>query len=420
MKKDVGQQVALIMNRVLPLLACCMNLILSAPSVVEAQSSPTELSLFSLYQRPVEWPKFDELLLSSRATSWGEFSKLNQLDGFRWLAESDTARAYRSFARAVIADGGVPSDNDRIAPERREVYEQFRASVPRAIEIDVPRIARKYFVDPIRLRVHTPPISGGNAVSVRLQICRGASWPDPQGVQLDHSPMMSLVNCGGRRVSKAMQRVGGSLNVYETTLQGYELAGASEQSGFGSGEERGRGNFAMVSVGHGIGHVQSVWNLDVMVESPLGLVRPPLAGAPLRLREEMVTVRGLKAHSGRAVGWGLVTALGVVGMLVAPTEVWTEETEWCDSSPAADKACVQAFGGALLTVIGGIALWMGTLWESETRDSEAVRYNVEMRRATAEASRMWAEMQQRTMITVTPGARLPAIPEGSRDPSGGN
>jgi len=398
MKKDVGHRVALIMNRVLPLLACCMNLILIAPSVVEAQSSPTELSLLSLYQSPVEWPQFDEVFLSSRATSWREFSKLNQLDGFRWLAESDTARADRSFARAVSADGGVPSDIDGIGPLRRGVYEQFRESVPRAIEIDVPRIAQKYFVDPIRLRVDTRPISEGNAVSVRLQICRSASWLDPQGVQLDYSPTMSLVNCGDSVVSKTMQRVGGSLNVYETTLQGHEFAEVSD-----------RGNFAIVSVGGGIGQVQSVWNLDVMLESPLGLTRPPLAGVAPRLREEMMTVRGLKAHSVRAVGWGLVTALGVFGLLTAPAEAWGDEVE-CDSSPAAREGCDQLIGGGMLTLIGGVALALGTGWESETRDSEAVRYNVEMRRATAEASRMWTEMQQRTMITVTPGARLPATP----------
>jgi len=399
MKKDVGHRVALIMNRVLPLLACCMNLILIAPSVVEAQSSPTELSLFDLYQNSVDRPQFDEVFMSSRAMSWREFSGLNQLDGFRWLAKSDTARAYRSFGRAVSADGGVPSDNDRIGPSRRDAYERFRASVPRAIELDVPRIAQKYFVDPIRLRVETPPISEGNAVSVRLQICRSASWLDPQGVQLDHSPTMSLVNCGGSVVSKTMQRVGGSLDGYETTLQGHELAGVSD-----------RGNFAIVSVGRGIlGSVQSVWNLDVMLESPLGLTRPPLAGVAPRLREEMMTVRGLKAHSVRAVGWGLVTALGVVGMLVSPAEAWAGGFD-CDASPAAETACMQAYGGGLLTLIGGIALGLGTRWESETRDSEAARYNVEMRRATAEASRLWSDMQQRTMITVTPGARLPPTP----------
>ena len=134
MKKDVGHRVALIMNRVLPLLACCMNLILIAPSVVEAQSSPTEARLLELYDLPGQWPQFDQAFLTSRASSLGEFSRLHQLNGFRWLGDSDSTRAYQSFARAVSADGGVPANTTpRINDLRRGIYEEFRADVPRAV-----------------------------------------------------------------------------------------------------------------------------------------------------------------------------------------------------------------------------------------------------------------------------------------------
>ncbi|HCO13188.1 MAG TPA: hypothetical protein DIT46_03325 [Gemmatimonadetes bacterium] len=416
-------------TKVRSLLGCFMTLILIVPSMILAQDSPREDSLFYLYQRPAEWPQFDDEFLSTRAVSFHEFSRLHQLNGFRWLQGDDDERAYRSFALALTADGGVSADGWRaIPPEIREVYDDFRDLIPRARAFSVLNTPgpQRYFVDPVTIRVQAPPpntLSGPtgsyfDVTSVRLEICGSANWRNPESVPLRNDSFAggstylnpdssSLIQCRNS-ISKSMERTsGGSGIFYETTLVGADWGGIAD----------GR-NFAVVSFFNRESQVQSLWNLDVSIDSPLGLTLPRQVQMPPPRREQ-VAVRGWRANPGRMVFSVLSTVVGGILSATTPSEAWSDYYD-CDVSGNM-QYCVRGVAGVTLSLVGVILLATSPTWDGFARDPGAVSYNAAIRaehqRAIEAASTRRAEMFDRTTITVTPGERVSPTSSDSGGPA---
>jgi hypothetical protein len=404
------------MNKILLLVACLVAPVLSSRSMLAAQSSGQEEDrLFRLYNNPNSWPAFDREIRNVGATSLREFSRLNQLGGFRWLAEQNEERALQFFSRAISADGGVSADPNRIGSARIRRYEEFRSlsPIPRALLIDSSS-PKRYFVDPIRLTVEIPNASLSTVQGVELEICRSARWVS--AIRLSRT---GLAVCTTGVVRKNMVAVGN--NLYSARLAGDELGiqGARWRSGAKGTEQRAV--IVRVITQRPQGQIESAWNLSVDVEAPFGLVLPAVVSGPSGLEPEVTAVRGWRAHPVLAGFSSILVVGGAYLMATADQATWVH---WADGTgeapcPSVTNCNLLAVGSAGF-LVGGIALLTQKWWKSEGTNQGAINRNAALRRRfqqeSAEAMRSLTQIRQRTTIRVTRADRIQAGAGNSNNP----
>jgi hypothetical protein len=373
-----------------------------SPLMLAAQSTgQNEDRLFRLYNQ-LEWPGFDRALdqimgggSGFRPSSVREFSRLQQLAGFSWLARNDTLQARKFLFNAIRPDGGVLPDTVRIAPSRTRFYREIRSAAPRASQLIVPESPLKYFGSPIPVQVDIPSDVVGEVRSVGLEVCSNTeipSWDATSGSARCNRPLLS----------RTMLRVSGANSSdntrFRATLTGVDLGTASGERG------------AIVRVMNREGSVESAWRLDVDIHAPLGLT-PPNVRRPA-LRPEVRKVKGWRAHPNLAVSSYLV----LIASAVAGSQVDSQTWEWFDDAPNGNIECPDSTKCALASaaVIGGtlsaLVLLTQWWWNGEMTDHDAVRSNNALRahfqRQAEQAARTLAEMNQRTTITVKLGQRI--------------
>ena len=181
-------------------------------------------------------------------------------------------------------------------------------------------------------------------------------------------------------------------NVFTATVRGTEWARIANGQ-----------NYAIVTLRNPLGQVESIWPLDVAIDSPLGRTPPPGLNQPLRLQSETKTIKGFRASPGKATLWSLVAGASVYAMIKSPSEVWGDDYD-CDANTG---QCIATVAGLVMSLTSLIVLATAGGWEKEVPDQEAIDLNNELRRAANEAKRVWGEMQQKTRITVKAGPRIP-------------
>ena len=372
-----------------------------SPSMLAAQSTgQNEDRLFGLYNQ-LEWPGFDRALdqimrggSGFRPSSVREFSRLQQLAGFSWLARNDTLQARKFLFNAIRPDGGVLPDTVRIAPSRTRFYREIRSAAPRASQLIVPESPLKYFVSRIPVLVEIPSDVVGAVRSVGLEICSNTeipSWDATSGSARCNRPLLS----------RPMLRVSGANSSdntrFRATLTGVDLGTASGERG------------AIVRVMNREGSVESAWRLDVDIQAPLGLT-PPNVRRPA-LRPEVLKVKGWRAHPNLAFSSLMVLVASAVIVGRADSQTW----EWFDDSTGhvecPDSRKCNLLGAAVIGgSVAGLVFLTQWWWNGEIPDRDAVWRNNELRanfqRQAEQAARTLAEMNQRTTITVKLGRRI--------------
>jgi hypothetical protein len=361
-----------------------------SPSMLAAQSTgQNEDRLFRLYNQ-LEWPSFDRALDQIRPSSVREFSRLQQLAGFSWLARSDTLQARKFFFNAIRPDGGVLPDMVRIAPSRTSFYREIRSAAPRASQLFVPESQFKYFIGGIPVLVEIPSDVVGAVRSVGLEICSNTgirSWDVTSGSArcnrhtMSSRPMMSLNRA----------------TLFRATLRGADF-------GTASGERD-----AIVRVMNREGSVESAWRFDVDINAPLGLTRPYVRRPTLR--PEVKEVRGWRTHPNLAVSSFMVLIASAVIMGRADSQTW----EWFDDSNDSvecpnSRKCNVLVAGVIGGGVAGIVFLTQWWWKGEKPDHDAIWSNNELRahfqRQTEQAAQRFREMQQRTTITLKLDRRI--------------
>lgn len=350
-----------------------------AASAIEAQE-PLEEQVFRLYNAR-DWRALDRVVSLAAPSTPNQFTRVQELSGYSFLARGDTASALQAFRRAIAPGGGLPGDTTRIAPRRRAVYDFLRSHSTWITEVSLNRSETRAFIDTVHLTLNYSRQSIGSR-RVIVSLCENWEWDRASGA----------VRCRGSRASVTSDIAVGPPPTIADLRPGTIPSGSY---------------YFVTTIQEGPSTVSSVFRADAELLAPLGLTVQAVS-RPQVVRETKV-VRGAAAHPVWATLSIGATIWGVAEMISSPRYVWNE---WNDRAEfgCQSRQC-NRLNTAVWTGISGLVVSVTIpAWSRVGRDKHAVQLNQQRRATFAADSTAAAELERRireeTRLRMTVGRRV--------------